>query len=327
MGPLLVFAVLGGSLGLVDREVKVFERAAAKEIRSKLQGEAARVKVEAEPDGLGVLWGALDRATITASGFSVDELPLFVEPERSQAGRCGNLTLRLHDFKLKGLRVESLDASIPACRYDRSLALKSKTFRLSRSGTGSGTVRILQDDLSAFVEAKYAEIKTARVQVRSGIVRVDGYGEFLIVKTDFTVIASLVPVDGERLELREATVWFDGRRADPFAAETLLKTLNPVVDFDSDLGLYGAVKVEKLELRDGVLTATGRTRIPVRPGSRPPMTVLPKGQERFRGVRPPDLLTGRLRPRLVPDRNFVDVFTEPDGLRRDLGTELEPFGP
>jgi len=327
MGPFLILAALGGSLGLIDREVKVFERAAAREIRTKLQGEAARVKVEAQPDGIGVLWGAIDRATITASQFSVDELPLFVEPQRSKAGRCGNLTLRLQDFRLRGLRVDSLVASIPACRYDRSLALSKKTFRLSKSGVGTGTVRILQDDLSVFVEEKYAEIKRGKVQVRSGIVRVDGYGEFLIVKTEFTVIATLVPVDGDKLELRDATVWFDGRRADPFASETLLKTLNPVVDFDADLGLYGAVKVEKLDLRDGVLTASGRTRIPVKPGSGPPVTVLPERQERLRRVGPPDFLTGSLRARRVADRDFVDVFTEPDGLRRDFRAELEPLRP
>src|SRR5262249_41423786 len=153
----------------------------------------AQVQVTVEPDGLGVLWGALDRATIRASDFSVEGLPLFVEPERSRAGRCGNLTIDLINFRLKGLRVDSLHASIPACRYDRGLALRSKTVRLSKSGLGTGTVRVLQNDLGDFILRKFHEIKRVSVKADRGVVWVEGYGEFLIVKSNFTVIADLRP--------------------------------------------------------------------------------------------------------------------------------------
>jgi len=267
MGPLFAFAAFGLASGLVGREIHVFERAAAAEIRKQLKGDNVKVTVKAEPDGLGVLWGALDRATITASHFEVDGIPLFVEPERSKAGRCGNLTLKLSDFKLRGLRIDSLFAEIPACRYDRSLALKSKTFRLSKSGVGRGTVRVLERDLAAFILKKYGEIKTVSVKVYNGIVWVEGTGEFLVVKSSFTVIADLTPVDGTKLTLTNAKVWFDWRRADDFATQTLLKTLNPVVDFDKDLGLMGAIKVDKVRLENGVVEATGMTQIPVRAAS------------------------------------------------------------
>ena len=65
-----------------------------------------------------------------------------------------------------------------------------------------------------------------------------------------------------QLTLTNAKVWFDWRKADDFATQTLLKSLNPVVDFDKDLGLMDAIKVDKIRLENGVLEATGKTRIP-----------------------------------------------------------------
>lgn len=265
MGPLIAIAVLGIGHGLMGRELGVFERAAASEIRSKLSGPDAKVSVKVVPDPIGVLWGALDRATITASNYEIDGIPLFVEPGRSKAGRCGNLTLDLRNFRLRGLRVDSLYAQIPACRYDRGLAMRHRQFRLSKSGTGRGTVRILEKDLADFILNKYREIKSVSVRVYNGVVWVEGYGEFLILKSSFTVIAGLEAVEGTKLTLTDAKVWFDWRRADPAATEVLLQTLNPVVDLKKDLGLLDAVLVDKIILEGGVVQAEGRTKIPTIP--------------------------------------------------------------
>ena len=282
--------MFAGALGLGQREIHVFERAAALEIKSRLKGDKAQVSVEAVPDGLGILWGAFDRATISASHFEVDGLPLFVEPERSKAGRCGNLEIKLRDFKLKGLRVESLSAQIPACRYDRGLALHDKKFRLSRSGTGTGSVRVLEDDLADFIKLKFHEIKSVSVKVHDGIVWVEGFGEFLLIKSNFEVVASLATVGGTQLYLTDAKVWFDWVPAAQVATESLLKLLNPVVDFNKDLGLLDTMKVESIILEDGVLEARGKTKIP----SRPPVTVLPKSPESFGRVGPSDFLSSFL---------------------------------
>lgn len=268
MRQVALLAAFGLVSGLADRELHVFERAAAREIKAQLRGDNPKVEVRAVPDGIGIVWGALDKAIIRASDYEVDGIPLFVEPSRSKAGRCGNLTLDLRNFKLRGLRIESLFAEIPACRYDRTLALTKKMFRLSKSGVGKGTVRVLEDDLESFILSKFGEIKSVNVKVNRGVVWVEGDGEFLVIKTKFTVIADLVPIDGTKLTLANAKVWFDWRRADPFATENLLKTLNPVVDLNEDLGLMDAIQVEKIKLEDGVVEATGRTKIPERPDSK-----------------------------------------------------------
>ena len=265
MNPLLLLALFGFGLGFGDAEISKFERLAAAEILSRLSGDSARVQVDVVPDGLAVAWGSLTRATITASDFSLTELPLFTEPERSQAGRLGELRLRLYDFELRGLRIKELRADIPGCRYDFGLARSERTFRLSKSGVGTGSVKILEQDLADYIVMKYAEVKSATVKVYNDVVWVEGYGEFLIFKTEFAIIAKLTAVEGTKLDLTDAKIYFNWRRADPAGAQALLDLLNPVIDLDEDLNLHGAISVGSIRLRDGVLLIEGDTKIPVRP--------------------------------------------------------------
>lgn len=267
MNPLLPLALLGLGFGYADSEIARFERAAAHEISQKLGGESRTVEVHAVPEGLSLAWGRLESATITAKHFSLDQLPFFTEPWRSTKGGIGTLILRLNDFVMRGLRVDELSADIPDCRYDLGLARGQQTFRVSRSGEGTGRVRIQEQALATYIVAKYAEIKSATVRVYNDVVWVEGYGEFLIVNTRFAVIAKLTTPDGYKLELTDAKVYFDWHKAEPAAAKVILDLLNPVVDLYDGLGLYDAMRVTDITLRDGVLTATGRARIPLKPTS------------------------------------------------------------
>jgi hypothetical protein len=266
---LVTLIAMGLGFGLASREIDSIERALAADVRSKLSGPSRRVEVETEPDGFGAAWGRLRSATIRASGFSVDSLPLFVEPDRSQRGRIGNLVLELEDFRLRGLRVESLRAEIPGCRFDFAAALSRRAFRLSRSGSGTGVVRVAEDDLADFIVRKFPEVKSAKVKIDKGFAWVEGHGDFLVLSADFAVVARLLPVDGTKLALADAKVYLDWRRADPVAARALLDTLNPVVDLDADLGLFGAMQIESIKLERGTLEARGRARIPERPRAGP----------------------------------------------------------
>ncbi len=107
------------------------------------------------------------------------------------------------------------------------------------------------------------------MRIFDDVVWIEGTGTFLIAKTNFAVIASLSPGDGYRLNLHNAKVYFDWKRADPELVKVVLKVLNPVIDISTDLGLLDALTVQEIRLRDGVLTASGTARIPVKPGSKP----------------------------------------------------------
>jgi hypothetical protein len=266
MNPLLPFALLLG-LGLYgDREVARFERLAAKEISSQLTGDQRVVKVDAV--AFASPSGHLASATIEASSFSLTQLPFFTEPWRSKVGRLDLLRLRLRDFEMRGLRIAELTADIPDCRYDFGLARREQVFRISKSGEGTGSVRVEEKDLANYIVDKYAEIKSATVRIYNDVLWVEGYGEFLIVNTNFAVIAKITPVDGTKLMLTDAKIYFDWVRADPPASKVILDLLNPVVDLRDGLGLYDALHVTDVRLRDGFVLASGRTRVPERPAGR-----------------------------------------------------------
>ncbi len=269
MIPWLLAALLGLGWHTGAREVRRFEHLAADEIRAQLQGESASVEVTAKLNGLiGGALGDLRRVTIRASDFSTQGLPLYTEPWRPRSGRVEELELVLDRFTLSGLRVEHLEAVIPECRFDYRLALRKHTIRLSASGVGVGTVRIRQEDLGRYILAKFHEIDAVEVRIEHDKVFVEGTGTFLVVRTRFLVIATLEPEDGVRLNLANARIFFDDRRADPGSAKVLLDTLNPVVDLSKGLGLLDAVHVDRITLRNGVLEASGATKIPER-GARP----------------------------------------------------------
>ena len=269
MNTLLPFALLALGLGYADHQIATFERAAANEISSNLSGEGRTVKVEAVPDGIAIVSGGLASATISADHFSLKELPFFTEPWRSKAGRLRELRLRLTDFDLRGLRVAELHADIPDCRYDFGLAKRKKAFRISKSGEGTGWVKVDEAALADYIDAKYAEVKSCNVRVFNDVVWVEGYGEFLIVSSKFEIIAKLKPVEGTKLELTDAKIYFDWVRAEPAAAKVLLDLLNPVVDLYSGLGLFDAISVTDVRLRDGFVLASGKTRVPIKPTSPP----------------------------------------------------------
>lgn len=260
---LLTVLVAAGLFGLGEAQVARAERLAAADLATRLEG--GWVKVDVQPNGFGAAWGELDRATISAGGFAVDGLPLYEEPERSTAGRVQRLQLRLSDFSLKGLRIESLDADILRSRYDLGLARREGRIRLSRSGSGRGRVLVRQEALAAWIPTRFAEIKRATVTLDKGFAWIEGYGEFLFVATEFQVVSRLAVVEGTKLVLDRPKIYFRWQRADPLAAQQLLHLLNPVVDLDGDLGLGSAIQVERLVLEDGVLLAEGQTRIPPRP--------------------------------------------------------------
>lgn len=239
------------------------ERLAAAEIATKLSGDLKKVSVKTVPNGIfGGATGDMERVTIHASNFSTKGLPLFTETDRSRKGRIQNLFIGLENFRLGQLDILFLTATIPECRYDFNLAATKGQFRLSRSGTGFGGVAVEEDALERFVLAKFKEILSISIRCDRGWVWIEGEGEFLIVKTKFSVLAKLQQLDGTKIVLTRARVTFDGLPVDKEVAEAVLQSLNPVVDLNADLGLHGAIRLTNVDTNNGSLLAWGDTTIP-----------------------------------------------------------------
>ena len=269
MGPLLLGLAAFGLLNAANAEVRRFERAAAAEIGSKLQGDGKRVSVQAKvgPEGLV---GDLHSVTIRASDFATDGLPLYTEPHRSTKGLVRSLRIELTNFSLTGLPVRRLSAEIPDCRFDFALAMRRRQIRVTRSGTGVAEVEVGEKDLEQFIRQKYTMIQRVSVRVDRDKVIVEGFGNFLRLPTEFWVAARLEASEGTKLVLSHARVLLNGKPAEPAFVDALLKVLNPVIDLNRDLKLADAIRVDQVIQRDGALRAKGAIQIPVRPAEAAP---------------------------------------------------------
>lgn len=263
----LLLAGLGALVGYAaESEVGRFERLAADELATQLQGDDKAVKVKADIDGIfGGASGRLHEVFIEARDFSVSGLPLFTEPDRALTGYIRTLRLSLLNFHLRALGVEELSASIHDCRYDFGLARKEGKIRLSKSGVGPGYVRMNASALERFILHKYREIKSVSVKLENDKVYVEGKGDFLFFSTDFYVSAKLVPKNGVELWLEDAWLLLDGRLPLDGSGRILLESLNPILDIDADLRLFGAFQISELKSRNGVLELWGEARIPTDP--------------------------------------------------------------
>jgi hypothetical protein len=211
---------------------------------------------------LGDLFGDLDTVTISASRFSCPRLPLYLEPDRSRAGKIRSLHIDLRDFQEAGLEIASLTADIPDCRFDFTAIVRRREFALTGSGVGTCRVRIAAGALAAFAMKKFPQLSDVSVRIDKDRLFVDGSARLLLLSASFSVIAGLRVVDGRRLVVDSPTVFIDGHGTDPQTVRSLTEALSPLVDLDKDLGLCGAVDVQGMTLRDGVLEAWGTATLP-----------------------------------------------------------------
>lgn len=258
--PLLLVGLLGAYL-FGRGEVARFESDAARDILATLGGTSAKVEIRSSL-GPEAIFGDVASVSINAGGFHTDGLPLFTEPGRPRTGWVRNLHLDLHDFSLRGLRVESLQADIQDSAFDLGLAISRRKIRLSRSGVGPGKVVLLAKDIQDFILKKFKEVKRCSVRIDRDKIWIEGFGEFIIFKTDFMLVGRLEAQDGTKLIVNHARILFDGKVADEGAKQALLDTLNPVIDLRTDLGLFDAVRVEKITARDGRVVVAGTVKIP-----------------------------------------------------------------
>ena len=256
---------LAALFGLGAATVKNFEHAAANEIASKLIGDQKRVSLSVSYPGiLSPAIGEVGTATINASRFRCDGLPLFTEPKRSKKGTIDHLKLNLTDFYLRDLRCESFTADIPDCRFDFALAASKRQIRLSRSGIGNGTVELKIKDLAPYILKKYGEIKSVEVTTDGDWIRVKGFGQFLVLTADFDVKAKIT-TNGSQLLLTDCIVRIDNKETDADSQQSLINTLNPVIDFAKDLDQYDAVDAKSVQILGDTIKVIGKVKIPDKP--------------------------------------------------------------
>lgn len=262
---LVAIGLAGLLFGVGSSEVRRFENAAGKDISGRLQGEAKQVKVRTKLDPFQAMGGRFKSATITASQFTTEGLPLFTQPEGSTRGRLDELKINLSDFHLTGLRVKKLEARITGCRFDFGLAQRKGQIRLTKSGEGLGSVEVEQDALRDYILKRFPSISKLSVKLEEGQATFEGTGRFVTFVADFRVTGQFFSPDGNRIELKDAKVFVGDQEGNPVITKAVLDLLNPVLDLDRDLLLYGAIRVKDLKVGQGILVASGVAKIPDEP--------------------------------------------------------------
>ncbi len=262
---LVLFALfVGGRIA-----TKSFEASAARDIQSRLT-QPGVVEIRIKPTSLfSFLDGKLDKADFTGSHFETVGLPLLTETDYSTAGGIKSLHFRFQDVQLTGLRVASLEADIPDCRYDRTYAITKKRVRLTRSGIGWGRAEVTAESLAEFLSHKYQAMTGIRLELRNGAFVLTGSTTILRSVVAFRVTGRLEAKDGTKLVAVQCRLEMNGKPASQAATDDFLRKLNPVLDEDADLKLLDTIIIRKLTLENDRLIVEGDTKIPISKGDKP----------------------------------------------------------
>lgn len=264
MSPILLGLLGFGLFGAGHSQVRRFERSATADLASRLHGEDKRVEIRAKV-GPEALFGQVHAIDISAQRFEVPGLPFLTEPQYSQRGHIGALRVDLRNFSLAGLPVRRLCTEIPDCRFDFAYASRHGKIRLTRSGQGWGEVDVDAAALEKFAARKFPGLREIRITIERDQIAVDASASLGFVSGKLAIFGRLRPVDGTRLTLEFPRILINGEPARPEIKAVLLRLISTVIDLDRDLHLMGALHVERLRLRDGILHAEGTAKIPIDP--------------------------------------------------------------
>lgn len=256
--------ILAAAFGLLfhfgSKEVKRFENMAAGDLASHLEGDAKQVKVRIKLGSLRP--GHLSEATIEASGFSTKTLPLWTEPRRSKEGRIDKLIIKLKDFEIGGLPMESLNIELNDCRWDFACAVKEGKIRLSRSGSGTFQATISQDGIVRYLAKRYPFVKTSSFRIETYKILFSGSLATPLGTAPFDLVAVPRLHQNSGLSLIPVYLSFSGVRTDISNEPALRRVFDPVIDVNRDFGLRGALEIESLELGLQSLGLRGKATIP-----------------------------------------------------------------
>lgn len=257
---------IGLLIGVGGNTVHQMERHASNDIRTLLRSPNAKVRTRLMIDGpINGPFGVLQSVQVFAQDFTISALPLFVEPWRAKDGWIKSLDITFSNFSLAGLRVESLHAQIPDCRYDFGFARKTRSVRLSKSGTGRGTIVVKIADMEAYALHKFREIKSISLEFFGSRVLAKGRATLLMKEYGFEILSGYAVQGKRQLVLVQPKIWMDGRRATPAIAAAVTKLLTPVLHLDRDLKLFGAFDIESIQFNGDRVIISGPMRIPAFP--------------------------------------------------------------
>jgi len=259
---LALLVIAGGAAEHTRR----LERAAERQIRSELGG-AGEVRVQIKPQwgALGVLLAKADAIHVYASGFQTAQMPFFTEtPVTAWQGHARRVHIKLEDFRLRGVPVRRLEATLPNVALDSRAAAFALRIRLFRTGWGDGRVTLDETCLTEFIARRLPEVHSVQVNLAASGVTITGEIAALLGSWRFTASGQVAVREGQQVVIENASLHMEGEELPQAVVQKVMDALNPVLDIERDLRLGSAFVVERVEQGDGSISLIGRATIPPR---------------------------------------------------------------
>lgn len=253
-------AVLGLALFSAFASERV-RQAAKHDLQAAVPG--SRLYVRIEPRGIfGMATGQAWRARVSGGHFATDHLPFHLEPGGGILATVRHLELDLHDVTLRDLHVETLRADIPFVKADGPRALFGGHLTLRGAQDGVGAAVLSAEGIRSFLAKRRPQFQEVRIELTPGEAIVSARAPFLGAMIQLEARGGVEIVDGRFLNAAPNVVMMNGKPLEREAGAALIRSLNPIIDVDRDLGLGDWLYVTGAEIGDGILTVRGRVTIP-----------------------------------------------------------------
>ncbi len=224
-----------------------------------------KVEISLQPRGVfGLYSNDIYAIDVYGEKLQADALPFGVVKKRSWQGSIQHLRLHYHDFRLRSLHIDKLDADIPKVKYDVGEALRHEKLLLRGSGTGPASVGLKTDSLALFITKKYPNFfSDLNISLQPEHVLLTGKTSILGLRAPFKVAGHLIQRDARFIDLVAEEIELNGIRVMPQTAQTVVNRLNPVLDIDTDLGLKGIFTIGDVQLDTEFVTIRGKITFPI----------------------------------------------------------------
>ena len=259
---------------------------ATKALKQKFPGADVKVSIEGKR-GKDVLNGRFRKIDIELANLTLDELPLetsasaapavvrapggtiqaatpraqneaqfeavkIEKPKKVQLGRTGDLNIIVRNFKWQTLPVERADFHFSDVEYDFGALKNQSQFKLVRVGKSSMHLELRPEALTPLLAKRVENVNNPVLKLSDGQLSVNGSRNFYGLTAPFE-LKGQPGWSGSQVILTNPKLLVSGVPVPALVATPMLKSVNPLYSFDELKDLPFAVKLTKVEARDGKL--------------------------------------------------------------------------
>ena len=194
-----------------------------------------------------------DASVAPSSGLSF--LPIAAVAKAKRKGHIGQMVMRLTDFELNGLQVESADVTWNDVVYDFDALRKTNKLNLVKTGPASAHVIVAASSLQTLIAQRVKDIQDPKLSLQNGRIIIAGTraAPFFGTLLPFTMSARPSIRNGTQIWLSEAQVNFSGVALPSATVNAMAEKLNPVYTFEVGETWPFAMNITRLNAQNNKL--------------------------------------------------------------------------